>query len=94
MILRLVKMEFRPEETSNFLAYFETIKDKIQAMPGIMRLNLYQHGRDENIIFTHSLWVNESYLNNYRHSELFSEVWPKTKQLFASKAAAWSLNLK
>lgn len=94
MILRLVKMEFRPEETPIFLAYFDTIKDKIEAMPGLLNLKLYQDATDGNIIFTHSTWLNQSYLDDYRNSGLFGTVWPKTKVLFRTKAMAWSLKLK
>ena len=36
MILRLVKMTFKPEETINFLDYFETVKDDIASSPGIV----------------------------------------------------------
>ena len=94
MILRLVKMHFRPEETDDFLAYFETIKDRIAAMPGNVQLKLYQDVNNTNIVFTHSMWLNEESLNNYRNSDAFAEIWPKTKALFAQKAEAWSLELK
>lgn len=94
MILRLVKMHFKSDELDNFLTYFQTIKSHIEAMPGIVRLHLYQDKTNKNVVFTHSVWINEEYLNNYRKSELFAEVWPNTKQLFAHKAEAWSLELK
>lgn len=94
MILRLVRMKFRQEETANFLAYFEQIKDDIASMPGIVNLKLYQDTDDENIVFTHSTWLNQSSLDAYRSSELFGEIWPKTKVLFSSKPMAWSLKLK
>jgi len=94
MILRLVKMHFRPEETAGFLKYFETIKNQIQSMPGIVKLKLYQDVNDENIVFTHSVWLNTESLEDYRNSEAFAVIWPKTKSLFASKATAWSLKLK
>ena len=44
--------------------------------------------------FTHSMWLNAQSLENYRQSEAFKEIWPITKAMFASKAEAWSLNLK
>ena len=94
MILRLVKMTFKPEETASFLAFFETIKHDIGCMPGILNLKLYQDEEDENIIFTHSTWLNNSSLEAYRKSELFGKVWPKTKVLFAEEPVAWSLKLK
>ncbi len=94
MILRLVKMTFKPEQTANFLAYFETVKDNIAAMPGIVSLKLYQDESDPNVIFTHSTWLSDSYLNAYRKSEVFGSVWPKTKAMFDDKPMAWSLKLK
>ena len=94
MILRLVKMNFKEDETANFLAYFETIRSKIEDMPGIVNLKIYQDEKDANVIFTHSTWLNQRSLDAYRKSSLFAEVWPKTKLLFADKPMAWSLKLK
>mgnify|MGYP001566648851 CR=1 FL=1 len=94
MILRLVKMRFKPEETSSFLSYFETIKEDITSMPGILKLKMYQDTEDQNVVFTHSLWLNEQSLAAYRNSETFREIWPQTKAKFASKPLAWSLKLK
>lgn len=94
MILRLVKMTFKPEETANFLAYFETVKDDIASMPGIVNLKLYQDESNSNIVFTHSTWLNDRYLEAYRKSEVFGKVWPKTKAMFDDKPMAWSLKLK
>lgn len=94
MIVRIVKMHFKPGHTKEFLEYFKTIKSQIEAMPGLVRLKLYEDASNPNILFTHSTWLNESYLNKYRNSELFAEVWPQTKALFQEKAEAWSLTLK
>ena len=94
MILRLVKMHFRPEETKDFLNYFESIKESIKSMPGILNLKLYQDANDKNIVFTHSTWLNEESIENYKTTKEFAEIWPKTKALFASKPMAWSLKLK
>ena len=94
MILRLVKMEFMSKNTSEFLTYFESINHKIKQMPGLLNLKLYQDVNNPNIIFTHSTWLNEEALENYKKSKLFGEVWPKTKKLFASEAVTWSLTLK
>ena len=94
MILRLVKMEFMSKNTSEFLTYFESINHKIKQMPGLVNLKLYQDVNNPNIIFTHSTWLNEEALENYKKSKFFGEVWQKTKKLFASEAVAWSLTLK
>jgi len=94
MILRIVKMHFEPEMLSGFLEYFDEMKSNIEAMPGLVNLKLYTDVNNENIVFTISTWLDHKYLEAYRNSELFAEVWPKTKALFAHKAEAWSLRLK
>ncbi len=94
MILRLVKMTFKQEEITNFLEYFDTVQNDIANMPGVIHVKLYQDTKNPNIVFTHSIWLKESYLDDYRNSKLFGEVWPKTKALFAEKPIAWSLTLK
>ncbi|MDG1720139.1 MAG: antibiotic biosynthesis monooxygenase [Bacteroidia bacterium] len=87
-------MELTKENTAIFLTYFESIKSRIREMPGLVNLKLYQDVNDPNVVFTHSTWLNEDYLENYKKSKLFGEIWPKTKLLFASDAVAWSLTLK
>lgn len=94
MILRIVKMHFKPEHLSEFMAYFKQIRSDIEAMPGMVKLKLYQDADNDNVVFTHSQWLNQESLNNYRGSALFGQVWPKTKSMFEEKAEAWSLNLK
>ena len=32
-------MKFKPEESANFIAFFDTIKDRIEAMPGIVSVS-------------------------------------------------------
>lgn len=87
-------MHFREEELEGFLEYFEQIKGQIENMPGLVNLKLYQDDTNKNILFTMSSWLNQKNLDQYRNSELFATVWPKTKALFAHKAEAWSLKLK
>jgi autoinducer 2-degrading protein len=94
MILRLVKMKFKPEESANFIAFFDAIKDTIETMPGIISVKLYQDEKDQNVFFTHSIWLNTSSLDAYRTSDFFKDIWPKTKLMFEDKPMAWSLNLK
>ena len=45
---------------------------------------------DINVILTYSCRDSESDINNYRNSELFKNVWSKTKILFNKKPEAWS----
>ncbi|MFY0643716.1 MAG: antibiotic biosynthesis monooxygenase [Bacteroidia bacterium] len=94
MITRIVKMHFKAEEVDNFKQFFNTIKDKIESMPGLLNLKLYQDDENEAILFTISSWLNDQYLEEYRNSELFGLVWPRTKALFEQRPEAWSLKLK
>ncbi len=87
MIIRLVKMTFLPEEVQNFESLFNKYHQQIRNFPGCTHLQLL---RDGQVFFTYSHWEKASDLENYRNSNLFKEVWPATKALFAKPAEAWS----
>lgn len=91
MITRLVKMQFRSEETESFIELFENVKDKISAMPGCQGVDLLRDINDPDTFFTYSAWQSEQDLNNYRNSDLFGVTWKATKAKFAHKAEAWSV---
>lgn len=91
MIIRIVKMTFEPSEIENFRLLFEENKEKIRHFEGCRFLELYQDIKNKNIFFTYSHWGNEEALNEYRHSELFKNVWGQTKILFKEKPEAWSV---
>jgi len=84
-------MDFQPDKVEEFTAFFETIKDKIANMPGCHHLELCQDAKLGNVYFTFSKWESEDYLDSYRHSALFEEVWAKTKKMFGGKPLAYSL---
>jgi heme-degrading monooxygenase HmoA len=84
-------MTFQPDEVTNFLKIFNSSKQLIRNMEGCKHLELLNDINTSNIFFTYSHWQTENDLNNYRHSELFENVWGKTKVLFAAKAEAWSV---
>ena len=90
MIIRIVRMTFRPEKTEEFLEIFRNSKAKIRAFEGCQHVELLKDLNQPNIYSTYSLWDSEEHLNNYRDSELFGQVWPATKTLFADKPQAWS----
>ncbi|MDN3492141.1 putative quinol monooxygenase [Winogradskyella bathintestinalis] len=92
MLVRIVKMSFEPSKIEEFLANFETVKQKIRDFEGCQFLELYRDHNNTNIFFTYSYWNSENDLNNYRHSELFKGVWAQTKVLFNAKPEAWSVN--
>jgi len=92
MFVRIVKMSFDKNKIDEFLNNFHQVKNKIRAFEGCQFLELYRDKNDENIFFTYSYWTSEQDLTNYRNSELFIEVWTKTKALFDAKPEAWSLD--
>ncbi|OAB77306.1 putative quinol monooxygenase [Cochleicola gelatinilyticus] len=92
MFTRIVKMEFDEIKIPEFLANFETVKQKIRNYPGCLFLELYHDKNNPTIFFTYSRWKEEQDLENYRHSELFKGVWAKTKPMFKEKAQAWSVD--
>lgn len=91
MITRIVKMHFRAEETNNFIALFENVKEKISAMEGCQGVDLLRDVNTPEIFFTYSIWESEDHLNNYRNSELFATTWKETKAKFMNSAEAWSV---
>lgn len=80
-------MTFRPEEVETFERLFHRYHQDIRHFPGCKHLQLL---RDGHVFFTYSHWENAQDLENYRNSDLFKEVWPATKTLFAQPAEAWS----
>jgi quinol monooxygenase YgiN len=91
MLIRIVRMSFRPEAVPTFLELFRNSQDQIRQMPGCCFLELWQDADQPSIYCTHSHWESVEALNNYRHSELFGQVWPATKALFAVPAQAFSI---
>lgn len=94
MIIRIVKMSFKPEKVSEFLKIFDESKQLIRNMPGCTHLELLNDVNEKNIFFTYSYWESENDLNNYRKSDVFIKVWTQTKVLFIAKAEAWSVEQK
>lgn len=92
MLVRIVKLTFHEEKIPAFLANFEEVKNNIRGFKGNQFLELYQDKNNPCIFFTYSYWENEEALENYRHSDVFKEIWSFTKTLFADKPEAWSLN--
>ena len=90
MIVRLVNMTFKVDKVEEFLSVFSKYKNRIRSTEGCLSLELIQDVNHKNKISTLSRWKDEKYLNIYRDSETFKEVWPLTKVLFAEKTTALS----
>jgi quinol monooxygenase YgiN len=91
MMVRIVRMAFRPEEVENFIEIFSSKEETIKKMPGCSYLELMRDKNESNVFYTVSHWNAESDLNNYRNSEFFKETWSKTKALFSEKPQAYSM---
>jgi len=92
MFVRIVKMEFQDDKITEFLSNFEKVKNKIRNTNGCRLLELYRDKTNTTIFFTYSYWETEQDLENYRNSDLFKNVWAKTKPLFNAKPMAWSVD--
>lgn len=91
MIVRVVRMEFDPAKVETFLNHFNTYKSQIRHFPGVHHLELHRDAKLPNVFYTYSIWENEQALEDYRVSELFTNVWAETKILFNGKPVAYSL---
>lgn len=92
MLVRIVKMNFKKEEIESFQALFQKKKELIRNFDGCQFLELYQDQNSPELFFTYSYWENETALENYRHSDLFQNVWAETKKKFGGKPEAWSVD--
>ncbi|AXT20319.1 antibiotic biosynthesis monooxygenase [Flavobacteriaceae bacterium AU392] len=92
MLVRIVKMSFDSVYINEFLELFESKKQFIRNYPGCRYLELYRDKNQANIFFTYSYWETENDLESYRHSDLFKDVWAKTKMMFNNKPEAWSVD--
>ncbi len=94
MFVRIVKMSFHSKHIEEFSKMFDEKKKFIRASNGCKLLELYQDKTNPEIFFTYSYWENEQDLENYRNSDLFKDVWAKTKVFFNDKPLAWSVDKK
>lgn len=91
MIIRIVRMTFKPEEIESFLLVFEKQKAFIADFEGCSHLELLRDKQRANVFFTYSYWENEEALDNYRASDFFRTIWSSVKLKFDAKPEAWSL---
>jgi quinol monooxygenase YgiN len=91
MITRIVKLEFEKNRIDDFLAFFETIKHRVNEFPGCYGMKLYQDVEHPWIVMTYSHWESQEALDTYRNSTTFGEVWPTIKPWFDAKPEAWSV---
>lgn len=90
MVIRIVRMVFRPDAVETFLALFDRSAPQIRAFAGCSSLELWQDARYPNILTTCSHWSDAEALEHYRQSELFRNTWTQAKWLFAGPPEAFS----
>jgi len=90
MIIRLVKMTFRPEESKRFLSLYKRVHPKILEVPGCHSVELLHEIMEEHAYTTYSLWENHDALDAYRQSDFFKATWREVRQMLRTKALAIS----
>lgn len=92
MLIRIVKLHFQEDRIDDFLAFFETVKHRVNEFPGCLGMKLLRDINTPAIVMTYSHWEDEQALDNYRLSETFREIWPSIKSWFSEKPEAWSVS--
>ena len=91
MLVRTVRMPFRPDRLEEFLdGVFRPSAPHIRAFPGCRHLALWRDERFANVLTTYSLWDDAAALARYRESDLFRATWARTTPLFAAAPVALS----
>lgn len=91
-MIRIVRLELKPEHAIEFEEFFKKTQSTIAAMPGCNGVELYKDADQSNVYYTHSYWDSVADLDIYRKSDFFVKTWAYTKTLFQNKAQAFSLN--
>ena len=90
MLIRIVRMTFRPDAVDTFLAHFDRAAPQIRGFDGCQHLALWQDADAPTCFTTHSHWTSVDALDAYRHSDLFHTTWAEVKPLFANAPEAHS----
>lgn len=90
MLIRIVRMTFRPDALDAFRALFDAAAPRIRAADGCLHLELWRDARFANILTTYSHWASSDALAAYRDSALFRTTWAETRPLFAAPPEARS----
>ena len=93
MIIRIVRMNVRPDTVKEFLAHFDQSSARIRQYPGCLHLELWQDIENNGVFITYSQWNSAEALEKYRRSSLFRSTWKKVKPLFAAPTEVLSCNL-
>ena len=92
MITRFVKLTIKESEIDTFKNIFKENQNVIMSSEGCFHAELLQDVEDPCVFFTFSKWESVVHLNRYRDSDIFREIWKRSKKTFSSSAEAWSLS--
>jgi len=91
MIVRIVRMHFRPEVKEMILQRLIGQAPKVRAFPGCLYLVLHQDAENTAIFYSISHWESPDALEVYRQDALFQDFWAEIKTHFAQPAQAFTL---
>ena len=90
MIVRIVRMTFQQGKLEAFEALFLQHREAIAQQPGCLGVEWITDPDAPFVRGTLSRWESTADLDAYRKSNLFAQVWPSTKALFAAPPHAQS----
>lgn len=89
--IRIVHMHFKEDAVAEFLEIFQSNKEAIRNVEGCVHLELLRDTSNPALLTTLSYWTETRFLEHYRHSALFRDVWGKVRKLFSKPAEAFTL---
>lgn len=90
-LVRIVHLSIAPAHRAAFEAYVAQKIKVVADQPGCLSAAwLRAH---DGSYFTYSHWRAEEFLEDYRKSATFAEIWPTLKAWFDAPARAWSCDL-
>lgn len=90
MLIRIVRMTFRPDTVETFLETFDANAPAIRQASGCYHLELWRDANTPNVCTTYSHWDDAKALDRYRESELFRSTWAMVTPLFDNSPEAHS----
>ncbi len=91
MIVRIVRMHFRPEVKEMVQQRLIEQAPKVRAFPGCLYLALHQDAENPAIFYSISHWESPHALEVYRQDALFQDFWAEIKAHFVQPAQAFTL---
>lgn len=71
-MIRIVKLTFKEDKIEEIVSFLDSVKHIINGFEGCQGVQFLHDIHNPQIIMTYSIWDSENALNNYRHSEKFS----------------------